>query len=243
MAHGTPDWGVTAGGQTVFQLTDLAEHAVRVSSIDSFDRGGDVVFLDAFEAGLERWLRSPNGTGASIDISTAEARSGLYACRLVGGSDGTRRSTLIHYEGPQEEARLGFEFSFQLPGAIEDLHIFLDVYDGVNLTVYEVQYVYATNVLQYRDAAGAFVTFATIRRPPLLTTAFNSWKLVIDQAAKQYVRFRLNRAVYSLAGISGQVIVDALDPLYEIGGHIDSRAGQNDLVYLDDAIFTQNEPG
>jgi len=63
VAHGTPDWGVTAGARTVYQMTDLGELAVRLGSIVTHDRRGDVIFLEDFEEGMGRWRfpRTPLG--------------------------------------------------------------------------------------------------------------------------------------------------------------------------------------
>jgi len=63
MAHGTPDWGVTASKKTIYSLHDMGELAVRLGSIVSFDRRGDVIFSDSFQNGLGKVYASGVGAG------------------------------------------------------------------------------------------------------------------------------------------------------------------------------------
>ena len=86
MAHGTPDWGVTAGAVTTYQVTDLGELAVRLGSPISHDRRGDVIWWDDFECTLNKWQTVANGAGSSVALSDARARNGRYSALLISGS-------------------------------------------------------------------------------------------------------------------------------------------------------------
>ena len=63
MARSGPDWGLRGGKATVFPLTDMAELAARLRSIDVYDRAGDVIALDDFQSGIDQWEHSGSGSG------------------------------------------------------------------------------------------------------------------------------------------------------------------------------------
>ena len=242
MAHGTPDWGVTSGAQTIFQVADLGEAVARLGALSVFDRGGDVVFQDDFSGGLAAWSSVLFGLGAAVQLTAAEVRSGLLAAKLTGGSDSYRWGGIVHVEGPQENARIGIECFFHPDAAIGSFEIWLQVYDGTTMTQYRLVYDDANNRLQYVDGTDTLTTFAT---PVSLGTAgvlFHGAKLVIDADAGEYLRFRLNKDVYSLAGAAAYSSADSNAPQFYVLLLCTSRSGQNDSVIVDSVIITQNEP-
>ena len=242
MAHGTPDWGVTAGGTTVYQLTDLGELAVRLGSPISHDRRGDVAWWDDFECGLAKWVSNPGGTGSDFALSTARARNGKYSALLTAGSAfGSSKGMVKRVPVPSLLA-LGFEHSFSLGSDLEVLSIIYQLYDGTNRVTYEVRWVQDDLELRYGNSAGGFTAFAS--GIDLLQSAdlFHTWKLVGDPLAGEYVRCILNDVEYPLSGIAAPVAADASLPHMLVNVVIEGRLGQNDTVYVDDAIITQNEP-
>lgn len=242
MAHGTPDWGVTSGAKTVFQLTDLAEHAVRLGSIDLFDRGGDVVFLDGFEDGLNPWVAVTNGTGAAVAIVTTPVRDGAQAVRLTGGSDGVRVASVRKDLAAPELLTLGAEMAFHLDGQIESLEIDLDVFDGANLTRFNVRWLDSADALQYRDSNDVWVTFASGLSLSTTGNLFHILKLVADASLGEYVRVRLNNRVYTLEGVPARISASAALPRFLVEIRLISLLGQNNRAVIDNVIVTQNEP-
>lgn len=242
MAHGTPDWGVTAGAVTTFQLTDLAEHAVRVGSVDSFDRRGDVLFIDGFEDGLNKWIDDFVGTGAAVAQSNAQARNELYVARLTAGSDGNRYAEIQHRQALPSLSPLGVEFSFHRSATIDNLELRFHVFDGTNRVRFQVRWRDADEDLQYYDSAGVYQTFATGVTLLGALTLFHTAKLVVDPSAQEYSRFILGRRAYSLANIAGRVDGAAGGDYSQTFIRNTGRAGVNDIVDVDDVILTQNEP-
>ena len=242
MAHGTPDWGVTAGAVTTYQLTDMGELAVRLGSIVSFDRRGDVIWMDDFESGLDKWLLNFSGTGATIELTTDWARSGRYAASLVAADDGSSSSDITRRLPFPALSRLAFEYSFQLSGSIGLLETVIQVFDGTNRTIYGVRWRDTDNDLQYLDADGNYVTFATGVNLFNPNETHHTLKLVVNTEDKEYLRFILDDTEYSLADIGARVAVNSTSPYLLVQSLLVGRSGQNDYAYIDDAIITQNEP-
>lgn len=242
MAHGTPDWGVTAGAVTTYQLTDLAELAARLGSIVTFDRRGDVIFLEDFESGLHKWSTLISGTGATVDLSSNRARTGRYSAHLVAGSSSSRFAEMMHYLPFPVLSSFGLECGFQLGGADDNLNLRLRLFDGANLREYQVRYVSVPQSLQYLDSTGSFVTFAIPDQLMGQSTLFFVAKLVIDATAGEYLRFILDQRSYPLAGIAAQTIASADYPHLEARLRNTGFAGFNNEMFIDTVILTQNEP-
>jgi len=242
MAHGTPDWGVTAGAVTTYQLTDLAELAARLGSIDTFDRRGDVVWLGGFEHGLNKWGSLVSGTGAAVGVSAARSRNGQFSALLTAGSDASRRAEIAREIALPVLSVLGCEVSFSLGSAIDLLDLVVDVFDGTNQVEYYVWWDADAETLNYLDVNGDVVVLATGVDPWKSQTLFHTLKLVVDSSAAQWVRLILDDQQYSLAGVAGWVIGPGTDRRLRLTVRLWGHAGDNDTLYVDDPIITQNEP-
>lgn len=242
MAHGTPDWNRTAGITTTFQLNDLGEAVVRLGSIVTHDRRGDVIWLDSLESGFQKWEISLGGTGAAAAISQARARNGASSVLLTGGSDVNQSVTLVHDLPLPVSGRLGAEGSFNHDSTIEKVEIAVLVYDGTNVTTFRAGWSETDSEVIYLSAPATFTAIATGVALPQSATLFNSLKLVLDTSLGEYVRVILNQTTYSLSGISGVSNADASNPHQRVLIILTSREGQNDIAYVDDIIITQNEP-
>lgn len=242
MAHGTPDWGVTAGRTTVYQLTDMGELAARLGSIVTFDRRGDVIWLDDFESGRRGWSAILSGAGAAADISLVAARSGAASCRLVSGTDAGKSATIAHRDRLPVSAGLGMEASFALGDHIGNLTFVYQAYDGVNVTDWRVKWSDTDRKLAYRDADLNYVTLATGVDIFVNATLFNTVKMALDAASGEYARIIFNSATYALPGVAARVTADATEPQIRVEVGLGGVEGFNNKVYLDDVILTQNEP-
>lgn len=242
MTHGTPDWGVTSGAVTVYQLTDLAELAARLGSPVTFDRRGDVLYLEQFESGLSAWASGVHGTGATVDLSSARSRYGRYSARMVAGSDDTPYAQIYRYFPYPVLSRMGVELGINLATPFSYVEIRHDVFDGANWLQFRLRYHYGSWALQYQDGSGAWVTFATTRTLAGSLYQFSDMKLVSDPAAGEYVRCVVNSASYSLAGVGAYSTPLVAAPSRLLDIYLYGVEAENDVLYLDDVILTQNEP-
>jgi hypothetical protein len=242
VAHGTPDYGVTAGALTRHQLFDVGELAARLGSPVTFDRRGDVVWWDDFECGLAKWITIVDGVGGSVALSTARARNGRSSALLTAGSTGTETAAIRH-EGPFATlSRHGVEVSFNVGTPITSFTITYNLYDGTTLSQASVRWDDVAETLLYLDASVAYVIFASNIDLWQSVTLFHTAKLVVDAVNGRYVRFILDHLSFDLSGIPFSVSASALDP--QVGQLITlvGRAGVNDQAYVDDVIVTENEP-
>lgn len=243
MAHGQPDFNRAQGVRTTYQVLDAGENAARQFSIDTFDRRGDVIYLDDFEAAnLNKWAQITSGAGASIALSTARARNGVQSVLLAGGSSVNRSAEIIHSISAPVLSNLGFEIHFATVDVPESYQWQINVYDGTNLTLYEIRFTRATSVLAYLNSSSTFTTFATGIGVAAEDLLFRASKLVIAGADGEYRRFILDNVEYDISGNAGEVSANALSPRWEVYFRVISESGDTDEVYVDDAICTQNEP-
>ena len=241
MPRDLPDWGALSAQATVYEVTDMGEMAVRLGSIVSHDRRGDVVWLDGFESGLDKWESAVFGAGSVVDLSGAQARHGRFSVRLVSGSDDAERAWIVHREAFAVLSRFGLEVSFNLASDITTFYMHYYVFNGSRLAQAVIQWHDATENLQYQDDAGNLVTFATGVKLLQLDNLFHTAKLVADARTNQYVRFILNNVEYDLSDIDMQDVADATLPIISVSVMLIGRSGNNDKIYVDDVILTQNE--
>jgi hypothetical protein len=242
MAHGTPDYGVTAGRVTTHRLTDLGELAARLGSPVTFDRRGDVVWWDDFECGLAQIVGSGSGTGNAHALYTTEVRSGAQAVLLTAGSTDDHLFNLRKHLPPQVESAFGGEFSWRPLSVIESMAARLDFWIPPNEYRAELRWTDATQLLEYADSAGAYQTFAAGVDFAQDNSMFHTFKIVADMATRRYVRAIADDREYDLSGIDMHVFGAASTTLVRLNARLVGRAANNDTVAIDDMIVTQNEP-
>lgn len=242
MAHGTPDWADLAPRSTVYSGIDLAELAARLGSIVTFDRRGDVVWLDDFSGGLSEWEAESWGLGKDIAISAVTARSGAFSCKLTAGSDDVHAATIRHIFPFPILSNIGFEFSFTYSNPFNLLELDCYLYFSAYALVAQIKYDREATKLQYREDAVTWRDIATNVQFLQSDRLFNTMKLVVDARAETFVRLLVNDAVYPLADIPIYKTFAVYIPRATMEIYLEGREDENDIVYIDDAIITQNEP-
>lgn len=242
MAHGTPDWGVTAGRVTVYQLTDLAEHAVRLGSIDSHDRRGDVIFLDDFEDGIRKWdVSSASGATALLVPSMARARGGAFSLRMVTGTAAPTIAMAIYRDQFPTLSALGLEISFTIPSGTAFFLAEFRFFNGTSLFTPAWQYSPATDEFRFRNSLGIMTLLAN----PILNTndrIFHTVKMVVDFVTNLYSRIILNERIFTTGLGAPPSTPDATNPQLEVRLQLDVGVAGAQTSYVDDVIVTQNEP-
>jgi len=242
MAHGTPDYGVTSGGSTVYQLTDVGELAARLGSPITHDRRGDVIWWEDFECGPSRWSLTPVGVNSSVALSTSRARNGRSSMQLRPGDAINDSAEILHNHLFPVLSRIGFEASFSNGDTNMDLEFRLTLFDGVNVRRYWINVRPALGI-QYRNAAGAYVTVATF--PLTLSghaTLFNTVKLVADAVNGRYHRLIFNETTYDLSAFTPETAASAQSPILRLQVVETTLAVTPTGAFIDDIILTQNEP-
>lgn len=242
MPHGLPDWGLEGPKSTTFGLDDLGEQAVRLGSIVSFDRRGDVVFLDGFEDGLNRARPVLDGLGARVGLDATYPKSGAFHIRLVGGSTLTRLARIVYTRGLPNPGAFGLEVSVCMPVQFGFLDMYLDVDDTATDWVCGLRYDRSLQRWYYWNDVGGWTQFETAWTPYMVWPPWHTFKVVMDTTTGLYSRALLNNVPYTLGNAAVQTPGTAGVPVLVVTVDLYSRAAQNDYVYVDDVIVTQNEP-
>lgn len=242
MARDLPDWHTLTAQSTVHEITDLGELAVRLCSIVSFDRRGDVVWMDCFECGIGKWEGDSSGADSAVVEDTTRSRNGNTSCKLMAGSTVDHYADINHYQPiPVLATFLGCELSFQISLA-ESVRLRIRIWDGTNQITFNVQYDRVNSKLQYSDSSGVWQDIVTGITLQTSQTMFHTLKVVVDPTAVEYVRVVLDSITYPLDGLSCVSTPSGASPAMMFGMRNTGRSGYNDAVYVDDAIITQNEP-
>ncbi|KKM85339.1 hypothetical protein LCGC14_1290060 [marine sediment metagenome] len=240
--RGTPDYGQYAPATTIARLADLGELAVRLGSIVSFDRRGEVVWMDDFEDGIIKWKTSAAGAGAAVTSDTVKSRNGAKSAKLVAGSDGGKQATLYHYQPFPVSSRYGVEFSFAFETSPKHIGLRLDLYDGANHYFGDIVYRPPLTRLDYEDSNADYQALTTTLDLLSDSIMFHTLKLVADWSTKKYVRLLLDNNSYDLSGIDLYSAADAVTlPQVRVRVLLAGTSG-NPVLYVDDVIITQNEP-
>lgn len=243
MAHGVKPYGRTQAQSTIFGVQDMGELAGRLWSPNTFNRSGELVWMDGFEGSLNKWFSDGSGLGWANNITNERARNGLCSCHMVAGSTINHLALLSHAEPYPALSSFGAELSFSLRGTQESFGVALFVLDGMWQTEYHVRWRDVINDLQYLDAWNVWQTFAVgvtlYNNQPSL---FHTMKLVVDGTLQAYRYFILNNNSYPLPNIQGWTIGGGPDPLIYMNALLTGRLANNDECWVDDAIITQNEP-
>lgn len=242
MAHGLKPYGRTAALSTVYGVQDMGELAVRLGSIDSFDRRGNVVFMDDFENGtLGKWLQDLLGAASGIALSTLYSRSGAFSVRLTAGVVANDYARIQHLAPYPVLSIVGSEGWFTIPTANNGYLTFgFYLFDGVNLNNYLVRYNPSTGNVDVLIAGFVWQNFA-VGLASVGNGYFFGFKLVADLITGRYVRCIINEVEYNLSAFL------PFSPLSAIPPRIVPMVSATDVaatlvVYADDIIITQNEP-
>lgn len=242
MAHGQPDYGAYTQKRTTYGLADMGELAARLGSIVTFDRRGDVIWLDDFESDVQKWTFNQTGVGGALVSDATRARNGGFCAHLTtGGALGNIGAT-THRSPYQVISKTGFEISFTLNGNISEYLFSLYFYDGVNYHAAIVRFLPATNTLEV-DNNGAWVQVATAIPMAAALYLFHTLKLVGDfTAIMQYVRVILNEVEYDLSAYNLREALNPAGRQLSVALQLTTGVASSQGCYVDDAIITQNEP-
>lgn len=242
MAHGQPDYGAQTSKKTVYSLQDMAELAARLKSIVTFDRRGDVVWLDDFANDMNNWTAVVAGAESATRVDTESLYSG-YSVKL-NGVLGVLSSVGIYRENPLPvDSKIGLEFAFLPDANVQDVRLDLITYDGTTRHNIYITFRMDDQDLRYLDAAGNPQTLASnvlLRQDGL---CWHFMKLVVDLEASEYVRLILDNVEYSMAGLGFQATADASAPMLKVVIQNQGAAlAAPPVVHVTNVINTQNEP-
>jgi hypothetical protein len=234
----------------IHSVVDLGEAAVRLGSPVTFDRRGDVCFIDGFEDGIHKWNSPPPilATGRTLYSCSSVGRTGSRSARMGAGRVPASNANLMHRYMPLAAGgfwtRLGLEFSFTYDSYAQYITAQILTAKGPaggnSQAYYMVRYNLTTKALQYFDTSGAWTNVATIDSYDF--PVFNTFKLVIDAVKNKFERILFNEQEINVSDLLPTMSVSASPAFWRVELGISSQTGLTSAVWFDDVIFTQNEP-
>lgn len=242
MAHGQPDFGMYTEKKTTYGLADMGELAARLGSIVTFDRRGDVIWLDDFESDVFKWDITFSGLGWEVVQTPTYARNGAFSVKLTTGRTVDQYVRIQHYNAYPVKSNIGLELSMSKDSWPGEFIIFFDLYDGVTHYIAGIRYdITNDDLYRYVDP----LTWTLIDSAFRLyedADCFNTLKLVVDFVDELYTRFIANNAVYDLSTYPIYSVASPIRAHLEIRIDVISDLAANRSAYVDDVILTQNEP-
>lgn len=242
MAHGTPDWGITAPRSTIYSLHDMAELAVRMGSIVAFDRRGNVIFMDDFGRGAARVTVPFNVAPAEVFPASDYPLSGpTHLVIKTGDSAGNQQSIVATIYRPVL-AGVGAEIAFVPVTNLRTFEVVINEYDGTNYRNYHARYDHTDGKLYVLDSASVW---QEVGSPGVLYTYLHCYtiiKLVVDFENQLYKRLLFNDVTYDLSAHSANVSASATSPHMRVQVYAYTDADASIEVRVDNLILTQNEP-
>jgi len=241
MGHGWPDYKRFTVDLTVHPVKDVGEGAVRLGSIDYFDRRGAVFLLDSFEEGIDKWKLVPQGTGAEIHLSAATARNGTYSAKIVTSATSDQRSHLFRGVSMPTIANVGLECAFAMPDGDCLVALVASLYTGTTWYMAELQYREDESKLYVYDSAGTYQEIASgvILKPSQYV--FHNMKFVMDLKTGKYVRAIVGPVEYDISTISFYSLPTTAAAYMEVRLAAAARAAASVTVYFDDVILSGHE--
>lgn len=242
MVHTLPDYTTKHRMATIFGQIDQGELAARLGSINTFDRRGNVSWMDDFESGVGKWNKSGDGAGYDVTASDVTARNGKYSLLLTCGSSGAMTAQAQSRFMPPLFEKIGYEFHFWMDANITNMFFRPTiVYGGAYYTA-GFNFDEDNNKIQYWNSANTWTDILTDVNWYHAMPHWYDFKFVVDYATGKYVRALLGQTSLTVSGIdvrSGTTAgADTLNHLIDATG----AWGVNGKCYIDDVIVTQNEP-
>jgi hypothetical protein len=238
---------ITSGSITIIDPEDvwgnthslgLAELAARLGSIDTFDRRGNVLWMDDFENGIEEWIAD---NGSNFAWSSSRHRTGGFCAKMWTASITDSHNTMGTYIPFSVISKMGFEFSFIRDENLKVIYLEIWFLSGSTRTDVEVRWTAATQTWAYWGADELWhdlsPTMNFFEDFPVHIV-----KLVADFVNSKYVRLIADNVVYDMTNVGAYNAATSVGP-YVVTPYIriENNPDVSTTVYVDDVIVTQNE--
>ena len=243
MGHTLPDYTTKYKLAKVFSSVDMNELAARLGSIDTFDRRGNVMFIEDFEATTVCWNMTAEDETGSVAIDDTTHRHGNQSIKIYPGTVAGKEADLENIFPVRQYGNIGIEFAFSYSAFIGVCDFRLWKYNGVNSYRGELRFDQVNNKLQYLNSGGTYTDLATNINLLASSLTFNIIKLVVDFTNFNYKRVICDETEYSVEDIP--IYMTASSTYHQI--FVCVRVTSVDMpfhgsVWVDDFILTENEP-
>lgn len=246
MPHGQPDFGMYSVKETVSGLLDMAELAARLGSIVTFDRKGDVIYLDDYEAPKIRARIGEGGDGDAI-LSSDYVDGGSQSLKLYMKDIGTGLVFVQYFPAPIITGKHGIQISFsEITLENHDCYyrIGFVLYNGITVKLARIRLHFKNRTLEYYNEDGNYQTFdSSFSINEDMLNVFHNLKLVVDFDTGYYQRLLIDTQSWDLTSYQIREYVETTRPLCTADIRlVDSEGSTFVYLYQDNFIYTINEP-
>jgi hypothetical protein len=223
-------------------LGDMAELAVRLKSPVTYDRMGDVVWMEDFSTGVGRWRTVVGAGGSYVKVDASFSYWSGFNAKLYAGAAVGNGAAMYKYLSPPRTNRWGIEVSVAFASAFKWLRIELTHADAVATYRPQLQVNYVTQKLEYLGDDSAYHVLGSLSEMASAYGLYHHLKMVVDFETLEYVKVRQDGNLYDMAGIPILPTADAEVPssIAFIGLYSDNTNAAT--ARLGSVIVTANEP-
>jgi len=228
---------------TIFEQIDDAELAARLGSINTFDRRGNVVFMEDFEGSTLSWFSYGNVPPAGGYLSNKRYRSRSQSCRMFCPDSAGNYGYIVTNTMLTTLSKTGLEVSFATNDHCDTIDLRLSIYTGGKRYVSYIRVALSLGKIQYVSSIDPTTVWTDVITGITFDEITYSWytlKFVVDPVTGYWTRLLFGNQTEDM---SDKAIVTETTGGEKIG--LSMRAytdGDSMECYFDNVIITQNEP-
>ena len=241
MVHTLPDYTSKWKTKTISAIADNAELAVRLGSIDTFDRRGNVVWMDDFEGIGQKWRYSYSFAVGTTTLSATRCYRGSTSMKQVTNTNIDDYAEIWKILPNPSNSSLGIEATLYQDDSSGYYVMYLLGYTGTTYYSAAVKWDWATHNVYYQDDTPGWVLLDSV---PFKNWVDEYWlpiKIVLDWSTFRYKRIIVGENEYDMSAFDlyHAASVQRASIQIRIGQHTAAAAAKTG--YVDNVILTQNE--
>lgn len=241
MVHTLPDYTSKWKNKTIISVVDNGELAARLNSPVTYDRRGNIIWMDDFEGATLKWDEALSGTDAAVTINAEHPYRGSQHLKLVGGRTGNKRAQALKYFSYLHVSNIGAEVAFTADDNVLYFILELISFDGTNYTEVQIWVDPTRDELSYLPSAGPTVPFDKTIKFLESVRDYHILKVVMDPINNRYVRGFFDNTEYDMSTYAAKYDLSGITPSLQAGLYVYSNGATNAVVNCDSFILTQNE--
>jgi len=227
---------------TVFGQIDTGELAARLNSINNFDRRGNTIWMDDFEAStLNKWYSSLTPPSTAT-LSACYALSGSNSLKLLHRAVINDDITVVAHCSPPVPGKSGFEFAFTRHEHIKYLDAVFQVFTGTIKHFPMIRFDFENSIIYYYASDNTLKVLTAVFDLYYTNLLFHRCKLVVDTSTGRYVRLILNNQYFDMSDLFYYQTPDATQEETVLLFKSRNETAAANYMYIDNVIVTQNEP-
>jgi len=238
----TPDFYEYLPGSDRYSLSDMGELAVRLGSLSTYDRRGEVVWTEDWGHGYGMYAFYLDGDGAAVHYDARYVDITDYTLRLIAGKTLTHTAQLYKYFRGWLGDKLGIETALFIQYPPNYIYLRFSRFRDSIQTIGELRIKPATGELAIRNDTGGYTVIDTIGNVVLTYKIFNYMKLCCNFSTNKYMRLLFNQKSYNLSSYNLYQVAAGSDIYYFLYIEVDGAIAYNCEVNISHFILTANEP-